>query len=163
MIVGFCGPIGSGKSLSMSAFAAELTKQTKIPLFANYPLIGAKTLTRYKDIIQLELAIMCVDETHKTIDSRAWKNNIEFSHWLLETRHKGILFCWASQHPGQVDLRLRNNTDFMIVCNRDRHTGKISMSVMDWLYKRLLTTMSIKDPTIYYNLYNSYGKIEALT
>lgn len=164
MNIGIAGPLGSGKSLAGSAVAVELHRQTGIPLLANYKLDGARIIKSARELLSAEYAIVVIDEVHKTLDCRNWKaEDIKrLTYWILETRHRGVLFFWISQHPSQVEVRLRTNTDYMLVCNKNIHTGAISVQVMDWLYKNLTKTYSIDDPSKYYKIYDSYGIIHAL-
>jgi len=132
-IYGIEGGIGTGKTLSLVYFLfADLKEKKKI-----YTNIRIKAKEKY-DINYLTAEMMStiferikdksmsmknssvfIQEMHNYIDSRnsISKRNKTISYWLLQSRHTGAGSCniyYDTQDIGQVDLRLRRNTDFLI-------------------------------------------------
>jgi len=153
MIIGIEGGIGSGKTLSMVNLGLEdLYKGKKI--FTNVKL---KKVKKYRDRItyltkekvtdifhlvksgefNMENSTILIDEAHNYIDSRnsASSKNKIFSYWILQSRHTGKGSCdiiYTTQELRQIDVRLRNNTDWIIQPNiiGTQRRGKIKVPVL---------------------------------
>jgi len=67
----------------------------------------------------MENSTIFIQEAHNYMDSRnsASSKNKTLSYWILQSRHTGKGSCdiiYDTQELGQVDIRLRRNTDFII-------------------------------------------------
>jgi len=68
---------------------------------------------------EMRNSTVLIQEAHNYIDSRTsmTPKNRTFSYWILQSRHTGFGSCdilFDTQELGQVDKRLRNNTDFIL-------------------------------------------------
>lgn len=135
-IFGIFGGIGAGKTLLGTYFCIEDLKAGK-KVYSNTRF---KNLDQYKDQIfyltrvdiekmfeqvkdgriNLLNSTIFIQEAHNYIDSRASQSvkNRVFSYWILQSRHTGQGSCdivYDDQGIGQVDVRLRRNTDYIIL------------------------------------------------
>jgi hypothetical protein len=141
--------MGSGKTLSMTYFAHKHYLKG-IEIFANYGLLFPYKPIDYEKIknldVEFENAAVCIDEIHVFIDSRSsmTKVNRMVSYWITQSRKRNIkAFMYSTQHIGQVDKRLRDNTDYFVLCKRIIHHNKmyISMTLQNWEGKRKKLTL----------------------
>jgi hypothetical protein len=157
MLIGLQGKMGAGKTLSMSVLTSYFSAHTGAPLYANYNLQGAAPLESIRQLWQLDTAVVAFDELHVNIDSRNWKNNVFLTHFITQTRKKKLAFFYTTQHIGQVDLRVRQNTDILIHC--EKRNGQIWLSFIDYQYKQLGRRYLLENPSRFYNLYNTFELI----
>jgi hypothetical protein len=129
-IFGIEGGIGTGKTMTMVYFAL-LDMDEKKKIYSNikfkvkYPV---EYLTKEKigNIFELiksgkfkmKNSSVFIQEAHNYIDSRnsASQKNKMLSYWILQSRHTGEGSCniyYDTQDLGQVDIRLRRNTDYI--------------------------------------------------
>lgn len=135
-IYGIEGGIGTGKTLTLVYMMYEDALKGKKLLtnvnIKNFPKNLAKNVTfltadviidmfyRIKEgEINLLNTTIGIQEMHNYIDSRtsASKKNRIFTYFILQSRHTGQGTCdiiYDTQNFGQVDLRLRRNTDYFI-------------------------------------------------
>lgn len=124
-IIGIEGGISQGKSVALTYFGLEEHVNLGKHIFSNFRLYGVPyTLLTFDDLlemaeskVELENAVILIDEAHIWFDSRASasKLNRTFSYFVLQTGKQDINLYWASQDAGQVDPRLRKRTDIAIV------------------------------------------------
>lgn len=136
MIIMFIGGMGSGKTLTMTAEAIKYTLKG-FKIYSNYKLecIPYIPLTKkvfdelIKDKTSLQEAVLLIDEIHIWLDSRSSmkKKNKAISYFLLQTRKRNVRLLCTTQHPDQVDKRLRNNIDILVFCRNV--TNKVSTLV----------------------------------
>lgn len=123
MIIGFVGKMGSGKTLAMTKFAHDYFKQG-CKVYANYGLKFAHHKLNYEDIKSMSEdfihSVMCLDEIHVFIDSRASMRSVnkQVSYFITQSRKRNLVFMYTTQKFGQVDKRLRQNTDYLIECKK---------------------------------------------
>lgn len=133
-IFGIVGGIASGKTLAMvyllysDAVIFDKEIQSNIPLKS---IPRAKLLDNElagllgKDLSNTSLGL---DEIHNVLDSRSSSNkkNKKRTHFILQSRHSGkgsLDIYYTTQFKGQVDLRLRSNTDVWVypcIIKRDK-------------------------------------------
>jgi len=162
MLIGITGKMGSGKTLSMTILATFLSRKLKVPLFSNYEMKNSIPLASLNDLWKAERAIMAADELHISMDSRGWKDNIKLSHFITQTRKKNLIFLYTTQNIGQVDLRVRQNTDIVIYCEK-KPSGHW-LQFIDWGYKTIGRKYLIKkeEAKKFYNLYDTLKVVSAL-
>lgn len=130
MIIAFIGKMGSGKTLSMTYYAYQYFMQGQ-KIYANYGLKFDHEKVNYEMIKNLDIefqdSVICLDEIHVFIDSRASmsKRNKIVSYFITQSRKRNLIFMYTTQHIGQVDLRLRNNTDYFFSCSTTVHENKL--------------------------------------
>jgi len=159
MLVGFQGNMGQGKTLGQSVFANVVSRQTGLPIFTNYGLKysdGRPTqkITKMSDLWTLPPCILCIDEIWINMDARLWKDNVTLTRFINQTRKKGLIVFYTTQHIRQVELRVRNATDILILC--ERKNGGIWYSFVDWQYKFVGRQFFLADPKPFYSLYDTF-------
>ena len=153
-IFGVVGGIGTGKTLTMFYYGLQdlqvgkrlysnvtfkvdkdlrknLTFLTKEKIKNIFELIKTKKMNMMNSTILLQ-------EAHNYMDSRnsSSTQNKALSYWILQSRHTGAGSCdimFDTQRIGQVDVRLRNNTDFIIrpyITERDSDNKPINILVV---------------------------------
>ena len=136
MILAFIGGIGSGKTLSMVRFMHEKYKCGR-HIFTNFGIKfkGPENVTMLdmaffsnyqKSGFNVIDSVVAIDEAHVFIDSRnamSRKNKL-FSKFVTQSRKRSVDLIYTTQdknpdmflHSGQVELRLRKLTDYIIFC-----------------------------------------------
>lgn len=135
-IFGIFGGIGSGKTMTGVYLAIKdlfdgktvysNTKFRNIPpkFRKNIKYIDKHMMENLFNMIKdkkvnMKNSTVFIQEMHNYADSRnatSNKNKV-FSYWILQSRHTGEGSCdiiYDTQRIGQVDLRLRNNTDYKL-------------------------------------------------
>lgn len=152
--------MGAGKTFTMSVFSYLLSRSLGVPLFANYGLKGSQYINSLDEIWTMEGGIFCFDEIWLTMDARLSKNNVDLTRWINQTRKKKMLVMYTSQSFGQVDLRVRKATDFLLYAWRHHDTQKITL--VDAQYGDVLRTLTIKQPERYYSLYDTFEVLKPM-
>jgi len=160
MLIGIMGKLGAGKTLTLSALAYYLGKQFKTNVYANYGLKDAQRLESLKEFWNIENGIVALDELWIDIDARNWKNNITLTRWALQTRKKGLIVMYTTQHIRQVDIRIRNVTDYLIYT--EKQAGNFSIAILDYQYREIIKKAIIKNPEKIFKLYNTYEIIKPM-
>jgi len=135
-IYGIEGGIGSGKTITLVKWSMTALKKgrsviTNIKLKNLTPSQEKKVRYIDKDFVinmfdnvkkgrvNLKNTTIYLQEIHNYMDSRTSisKKNRMLSYWILQSRHTGkgtCDICYDTQDFGQIDLRLRNQTDFFV-------------------------------------------------
>lgn len=160
MLVGIQGKMGAGKTLTMSILATYLQKKTKLPVWANYSLEKSLAIQSTADIWEAQNGVMCFDELWLTMDARAWKDNVDLSRFINQSRKKGLIVLYTTQHIRQVEQRVRNATDILIHCEKkDKRTV---LYFIDWQYREIIGTYHMDNPAPFYSLYNTFEVLQPL-
>lgn len=140
MIIGFTGKVGSGKTLLMTYFLNKYYKRNW-RVMTNYGLTfkhEKANFSAFQDLkIDLNHVALGIDEIHLWMDSRTSmkKRNRVFSYFITQSRKRNLIFYWTSQRFGQIDKRLRENTDYLFECKKYKSGNKViiraSMTDMD--------------------------------
>lgn len=165
MLVGIMGRQGSGKTLLMSLLAQIIHQKTGLPIFANYKsLRNANYVNTLTDIWNLNQAIYCFDEIWLTMDSRAFKSNIELTRWINQIRKKGVITFYTTQHISQVEMRVRNATDVLIYCEKNsKIKNQRFYTFIDYQYRLIGRKCSLNGIERLFYLYNSYEALQPIT
>lgn len=126
MIIAYVGERGSGKTLSMVAQSYKDKKKYKKRILANMEELKFKDFFLDKNILldfanknsMLSNCVLVIDEIHNLVDSRrsTAKGNLIFSYLVLQSRKRDVDIYYTTQDIGQVDKRLRQQTDLIISC-----------------------------------------------
>ena len=118
MLVGIMGKMGTGKTLTQTILSNYLHIKTKVPIYANYTLkkVPYTHITSLKELWNINNGIVCLDEIWLSMDSRMWKDNVQVTRFINQTRKKKITLFFTTQHIKQVEMRVRNATDILIYC-----------------------------------------------
>jgi len=165
MIIGFIGNMGGGKTLSMVRHAYEkylngFTVYSNIKLEFPHEKLDLQLILDYaKEERQFPRSVFIIDEAHIYLEARrsASKRNLIISYFILQTRKKDILLLYTTQNFGQVEKRLRDQTDIIVSCFT-KHTkkgtftlNKIQARKMEGVVQR----KSVFKSSDYYNLYDT--------
>lgn len=165
MLVGFTGSLGSGKTLSMTFWARLLSYRTKMPVYTNYETSFGQKVTKWDELIKIDNGIVCLDEVHAIgFDSRTSAKSFsqaKRTHFILQTRKKNMLVLYTSQHIRQVDLRLRNITDYLILCSKKGET--INNQVIKYLSDEIGRNIRLLEVSKIYPWYNTYEIVNYLS
>jgi len=175
MIVGFIGNMGGGKTLSMVRQAYNYHLQG-FKIFSNIKLnfpyeefTGNDLLEYATNNTKFKRAIFLVDEAHIFLDSRrsASKNNLAISYFILQTRKKDVKLLYTTQNKQQVDIRLRQQTDIVVLCYTrllDK-AREIRVTLNLYQIKMMEGVKELSEKFIsndYYDLYDTYEVINPL-
>lgn len=160
MLVGIMGKMGTGKTLSMSILAEYFSIKSGSSLYANYALQNSQKINSLNQVWQLENGIFCFDELWLTMDSRLYNDNVVMTRWINQTRKKKMVIFYTTQHIRQVELRVRNATDILIVC--EKKPSGIWLNFIDYQFRTLGRRFLISNPKMFYTLYNTYEVLEPL-
>ena len=138
-VIGFCGPRGSGKTLSMTGFAIKMMAQG-MRVISNYDIVFRLAVGkgRYKlfrsepfDLFRLlafdndfQKCLILIDEAPLIIShlsSQSWKNRL-LDIFLQQLRKNHNSLMYASQNERWVDNQMRWQTDVIFRC-RDYSRG----------------------------------------
>lgn len=138
MIIAFIGDIGSGKTLSMVKYMIDKFNKGN-NIFSNFGIDFPKrkdakvtllNMSFFKDYaaskFNLLNSVIAIDECHVFFDSRnsMLKRNKIFSKFITQSRKRSVDLVYTTQdkspelfiRSGQVELRLRKLTDYIIFC-----------------------------------------------
>lgn len=161
MIIGFVGKMGSGKTLCMTMLAHwYYTKGSEI--FANYSLKFPYKSIDYNKIkgldIEFQNSVLLLDEIHTFIDSRAsmTNRNKAVSYFITQSRKRQLIFMYTTQRWGQVDVRMRNNTDYVFKCRKTESENKknVYINIEMYNYDGKMRRLKIR-ANPYFNLYDT--------
>lgn len=121
LVVGIKGLKASGKTLLLTwLLFREYLMGKKI--YVNYAVFFPHEMIDVQKMvtlnIELQNAVIGIDELHMICDSRrsGKKQNILMTYFILQSRHRSVNFYYTTQFDGQVDKRIRDNTDVNMVC-----------------------------------------------
>lgn len=144
LVITFEGKMGSGKSLSATAFAVLDWYSTGRQIVANYSINlnrinddgfvkevkdgdfeyfdYEKFVGDMKNNVELYNKTVVLDEAYLFMDSRRSQsgfNNL-MTYFTLQTRKRGVDLYICTQQFTNVDLRLRQNADIRATCRFDK-------------------------------------------
>ena len=159
MFIGFTGSLGSGKTASMTFWGAYFAYKTGMPVYSNYALsmpreIKTQLIDSWDALTRITNGIVLLDELHITFDSRLWSNTAKRTHFLLQTRKKNLVVMFTTQHISQVDKRIRNICDYVLLC--EKKAGQFRNSVIHFLTNELGRQLLLKNMRPVYDWYNTF-------
>jgi hypothetical protein len=164
MILAFVGYKGSGKTLSIIRETLAYYKKG-YAVYSNIKLIGIK----YKDydlkeIVklhnndeQVKNCVFIMDEAQLFVDSRRGMTgkSLCISYFISQTRKRNVHFLYSTQLNRMVDVRLRDNTDVKVICQKKKGRFYNTLELMNG--KR--HTFSFKGEE-YYKYYDTEEKVK---
>jgi len=154
-LIGIVGRQGHGKTITASILASYTSRVLKSPVYSDYPLKGAKRIITKDQLMNISSGIVVLDEFHQNIDSRDYKNNIFMSNWITKLRKKDLITFYTTQDFGQVDKRVRQNTQHLILCQKSPN-GDIWLTFVDMYTGKFTRRFLIDQPERFFSLYDSY-------
>jgi len=161
MLVALIGDQRVGKTLSMSVLAKYLSSVSKIPLHANYPLVDSVYLSSFREILDLNSAICCIDEFWLTMDSRRWKDNDVLSQWIFQTKKRGMIVFYTTHLMGNIDKRVRDATDYVVHCEKSG-VDDVWLTFYDYRKRKALNKFLLSDKSRFYSLFDSFAILRPL-
>lgn len=160
--------MGTGKTLFMTMRVQKhAAKGARV--IANYGLNfphekanAALLMGLVENETSLQRCVLALTEIHVMLDARQSmkKRNITISYLILQTRKREVTLFYDSQSLQQVDVRLRQNTDYFVYCK------KVAPNLFRY---RIYTNSGKKVSTIfmdgrpYYGLYDTAETIVDFT
>ena len=121
MIIAFTGSLGSGKTLLMAYLLHEFQKIDRT-ILANFKLSFPYKQITFEDIENFKPNNCCLglDELEIWLDCRSSmsKQNRIISYFILQTRKRYVDLFFTTQTFDQVEYRLRNQTNYVIDCEK---------------------------------------------
>jgi type IV secretory pathway VirB4 component len=163
MLVAVCGQMGSGKTLLMSILGLML-KNDSVPVYANYDLQDSIPVNSQSNLIKIANGAICLDEFWLTLDSRNWKNNVFLTRWINQTRKKNLIVFYTTQSFGQIDIRVRNATDYVIYCENKRKKGYHKYTFINWGIGKVERAFKLlhSKARLFFDVYDTYKVIYPL-
>lgn len=137
MLTAFVGPLGSGKTLAMVAWAWKYSLMAGgVPIYGNMQLQPAifgrhqknqqfctGTIKTTGDIINMTRAgggILLLDEAYRHLDARLsmQAKNIYLSQFFMYLRKIGTTVFFSAQTQNMMDLRIREILNILVRCYR---------------------------------------------
>lgn len=155
MIVIFVGSQGSGKTISITKFLLQDYAKGK-NIMTNFGLKGVKYKTITKKMLQeyaqnqdqINNTSIGLTELHTIIDSRSSGKNKFITWFFLQLRKRGVTLYGDTQHFGQIDKRVREETDLFIECRtylRNPETNKFNPTFKKEFNKEEFKQLYIKN------------------
>jgi len=146
--------MGAGKTLSQSVFAEYMHAKTGVPIYANYKLKNALPFNKMSDLWAIDNAIVCIDEIWISMDARLWKDNVTLTRFINQSRKKRLIIIYTTQHIRQVEMRVRNATDFLVLC--EKKAGGHWLHFCDWQNRTILRSYFLDKPDRFWYIYDTF-------
>lgn len=155
--------MGAGKTLGMTVLGISFAKSMKVGLSANFTLKGIsfEKIDSFNALLEKRTGVVLLDEFWQDVDSRRFAQNVDFTHWINQTRKKDLIVFYTTQDFGQVDKRLRRATHWLVFVERRGKGG--SMTFVRVLDGRIGKRLSIDDYSKFYELYDTYEIVDCLS
>ena len=141
MIIVLEGPMGSGKTLSATAFAIIDYYELGRKIVANYHLQGLDfTYFSYEQFVEwmkcnetLNDTSVILDEGYLFADSRMSQSGLSklFTYFMLQTRKRGVDLYITTQQFRNVDIRIRMNANVRGICRYNAKTQVSTIRLID--------------------------------
>jgi len=126
MITSYIGKMGSGKTITMVRqawyyYMKGATVYSNIKLKFPYTPLTFELLKSYADEDKsFRNAVFLIDEAYIFFDSRnsMSKGNRTIANFVLQTRKKDVRLLLCTQNFLQIDVRVRNMTDYVVLCKK---------------------------------------------
>lgn len=145
MIVMCSGLQRSGKTLFAIYLARKLMEQG-YPVYTNMRNVqGFKTIEKIEEVPPNSTLLL--DELPNMMDSRDYKNFKNITIWFNTLRKRNIHFIATAINPDMIDLRVRQQIEYLIFAKKDLNNKDIlNYRIIDIYSKKF------KDFNIYKNL-----------
>jgi hypothetical protein len=163
-LMGIIGDLGSGKTLSSVYFGyrAYLKKRA---IFTNMEslIYKNKMILTILDLEEMRSGFANLDELWLWADSRlsiSLKNRVS-SLILLKSRKRDMDIVYTTQHWMQIDCRIRNVTDFIIMPELSQNETFCRIKIMSYPYLSHVKTITFRT-TPFFSMYDHTEEIEPL-
>jgi len=169
MIFGAVGNQRAGKTLGCVAWALWFAERTNQKISTNLRLNIPDTVQweTWQEMVKKtpNNCIIIFDEIDTAIDSRNFKSEdqMAFTHWFKQLGKRGITFFYTTQRMHMVEKRVREQTDYTIMCTKNWLTGKLSEQWFDTQAGMdnaiCVKSFVIDNPSLIYPLYDSFQTV----
>jgi hypothetical protein len=124
LIIGVWGPKGAGKD-ALCAYLAFKGHRNGRLILSNTALRFPFKWVKRSDLVsrkaQLANCVLYLGEVQTFMDARmhATKGNIEASYLFMQSRKRNVTVLWNTQRLRQVEVRLKENTDYLYEIQRE--------------------------------------------
>lgn len=153
MIVGYFGFQRSGKTALALATANNIARIDNMPIYTNLSSDKYIQIEKLTDIPKDNNSkILVWDEIHFGLDSRAIKDNIQFTKFLSTVGKQKILLLYTCMTPDLVDKRVRKNTSYYFIIKSDQKN--IYYSVIDSFRNKVSDIKTVEKSKEFFNSLN---------
>lgn len=168
-LVAIVGELGTGKTLALTYLAWHNYIRKGRKIYSNYhfkPPIKYTPVKTVDDINEMKSGIFCGDELWLWLDSRAShvKKNRFIAAILAKSRKRNLEILYTTQSFGQIDVRIRRLTDFIlepILTKSERVCSLYWYTRAGWFQGVPFKIMRFKTPLIW-NMYDTHEEISLL-
>lgn len=159
MLVGVMGKMGGGKTRFMTIIGVYMHKMTGAPIYANYSLFGIDytKVNSLKELWEINSGIVLLDELWLSMDARMWKDNVNVTRFINQTRKKKITLFYTTQHIRQIELRTRNATDVLVFCENGN-----TVTFIDYQYMEIGRKFMFDNPSVFNALYDTFETLQPM-
>jgi len=158
----------AGKTLAMTMWGCFLSEATGQKIYSNYWLNwdNHRQFKKWKDLQTVRNSIILFDEIGTAMDSRNFKSHdqIYFTHLFAQMGKMGNTFMYSTQREHTVEKRIKDNTDFVIYCEKDWVQDVLKQTWYD-TQESIQTPKKIQEftlvPNKFYSLYDTYEVIKS--
>jgi hypothetical protein len=159
----FSGNFGAGKTAAASYFAHREQVRRRCPIWSNYGLLGARSLSTVSELEHCKGGIIVLDELHDLVSSRSSMSKAtgEFMSFWNQCRKTESEIFVISQRVSKMDKQVRDMID--IEMSMYRMGSRYSrLEVWDVQAERLKVS-SVFDRSLAYGLYNHLDRARRLS
>jgi len=123
MIINIYGSQGGGKSLYLVKKGFE-AYQKGFEVYTNFKVNFPHKILKFVDLKECTLnnAVVFIDEAHlwglDARSSNSKNNKLLVKKFISQVRKQGVTLYTATQYPRQLDVRVRENSDYIIYCKK---------------------------------------------
>lgn len=120
IIVGYFGFQRSGKTMKAYLDAERYRKQG-MEVYSNMNVPEWNKIQSLSDLpFNHEPKVLLLDEAYYFLDSRNWKNNTDATIFFNTIGKQNVLMLLTAVDPGTIELRLRNQVNFVHLVKSDQ-------------------------------------------
>jgi hypothetical protein len=163
-LIALIGDLGSGKTLGLTYFGYRAyLKHRTIFTNMNSLVFKDKLIRSILDLEEMREGFAGLDELWLWADSRlspSLKNRVA-SMILLKSRKRDLDICYTTQHWMQIDCRIRNVTDFLILPELSGNETFCRIRILSYPYLTTVKTIMYRTEP-FFKMYNHTEEIEPL-
>lgn len=124
MIIAYVGLLGKGKTLGMTAYGKQAFDEGK-KILSNYKLSFGELVNPLELVgFEIERAELLLDEGYVLFDSRENPKAKKYlTYFAKQSRKREVNICYTTQRLMDVDVRLRQITEKIVLCNKYEGRG----------------------------------------
>jgi hypothetical protein len=120
IIVGYFGFQRSGKTLK-AYLDAERYRRQGLEVYSNMLVPNWNKIDSLTDLpFNHDPKVLLLDEAYYFLDSRNWKNNTDSTVFFNTIGKQNVLMLLTAIDPGTIELRLRNQMNFVHLVKSDQ-------------------------------------------